>query len=121
ATASEDRLTFAALRVISRHRRAALIKYPKLPWARLFPFAALLVFAAVTFAWCGFFGLAYLACDLGTEWRTWKRPGTTTASELGADAKGKRESLICPPLRQGSGRVLTSLTGIAGRRAQVHQ
>ncbi len=27
---------------------------PTLPWARLFPFALLLVFAAVTFAWCGF-------------------------------------------------------------------
>jgi hypothetical protein len=31
---------------------------PTLPWARLFPFAVLLVFAAVTFAWCGF--LAWL-------------------------------------------------------------
>jgi hypothetical protein len=25
-----------------------------LPWARLFPFATLLAFAAVTFAWCEF-------------------------------------------------------------------
>jgi hypothetical protein len=31
---------------------------PTVPWARLFPFALLLVFAAVTFAWCGF--LAWL-------------------------------------------------------------
>jgi hypothetical protein len=31
---------------------------PTLPWARLFPFAVLLVVAAVTFAWCGF--LAWL-------------------------------------------------------------
>jgi hypothetical protein len=30
-----------------------LIKYPKLPWTRLFAFATLLVFAAVTFAWWG--------------------------------------------------------------------
>jgi hypothetical protein len=30
-----------------------LIKYPKLPWTRLFAFAALLVFAAVTLAWWG--------------------------------------------------------------------
>jgi hypothetical protein len=29
-----------------------------LPWARLFPFAVLLVLAVVTFAWCGF--LAWL-------------------------------------------------------------
>jgi hypothetical protein len=29
---------------------------PTLPWARLFPFAALLVFACVTFAWWGFLG-----------------------------------------------------------------
>jgi len=29
---------------------------PTLPWARLFPFAALLVFATVTFAWWGFLG-----------------------------------------------------------------
>jgi hypothetical protein len=29
-----------------------------LPWARIFPFAALLVFGAVTLAWCGF--LAWL-------------------------------------------------------------
>jgi hypothetical protein len=27
-----------------------------LAWARLFPFAALLVFGTVTFAWCGFLG-----------------------------------------------------------------
>ena len=31
---------------------------PALPWARLLPFAILLVLAAVTFAWCGF--LAWL-------------------------------------------------------------
>ena len=31
---------------------------PTLPWARLLPFAVLLVLAAVTFAWCGF--LAWL-------------------------------------------------------------
>jgi hypothetical protein len=30
---------------------------PTLPWARLFPFAALLVFAAVTLAWWGFLAL----------------------------------------------------------------
>jgi hypothetical protein len=35
---------------------------PTLPWARLFPFAALLVFAGVTFAWCGF--LAWLIWHL---------------------------------------------------------
>jgi len=29
---------------------------PTLPWPRLFPFAALLVFACVTFAWWGFLG-----------------------------------------------------------------
>ena len=29
---------------------------PTLPWARLFPFVALVVLAAVTFAWCGFLG-----------------------------------------------------------------
>jgi hypothetical protein len=34
------------------------IKYPKLPWTRLFAFAALLVFGAVTLAWWGF--LAWL-------------------------------------------------------------
>jgi hypothetical protein len=38
---------------------------PTLPWARLFPFAALLVFAGVTLAWWGVFGVANLACDLG--------------------------------------------------------
>ena len=27
---------------------------PTLPWARIFPFAVLLVFASVTLAWCGF-------------------------------------------------------------------
>ena len=26
---------------------------PTLPWARIFPFAALLVFTSVTLAWCG--------------------------------------------------------------------
>ena len=31
-----------------------LIKYPKLPWARVFAFAALLVFGAATLAWWGF-------------------------------------------------------------------
>jgi hypothetical protein len=31
---------------------------PTLPWARIFPFAVLLVFACVTLAWCGF--LAWL-------------------------------------------------------------
>ena len=36
-----------------------------LPWARLFAFAALLVFGAVTLAWWGFF-VADLACDLET-------------------------------------------------------
>jgi hypothetical protein len=35
---------------------------PTLPWARLFPFAALLVLAAVTFAWWGF--LAWLIWHL---------------------------------------------------------
>jgi len=35
---------------------------PTLPWARLFPFAALLVFAGLTFAWCGF--LAWLIWHL---------------------------------------------------------
>jgi hypothetical protein len=35
---------------------------PTLPWARLFPFAALLVVAAVTFAWWGF--LAWLIWHL---------------------------------------------------------
>jgi len=35
---------------------------PTLPWARLLPFAVLLVLAAVTFAWCGF--LAWLICHL---------------------------------------------------------
>jgi hypothetical protein len=40
--------------------------YPKLPWTRLFTFAALLVFAAVTLAWWGFLiGVVDLACDLG--------------------------------------------------------
>jgi hypothetical protein len=29
---------------------------PTLPWARLFPFVAIVVLAAVTFAWCGFLG-----------------------------------------------------------------
>jgi hypothetical protein len=38
---------------------------PSLPWARLFAFAALLVFGAVALAWWGFFGVANLACDLG--------------------------------------------------------
>jgi hypothetical protein len=35
---------------------------PTLPWARLLPFAVLLVLAAVTFAWCGF--LAWLTWHL---------------------------------------------------------
>jgi hypothetical protein len=35
---------------------------PTLPWARLLPFAVLLVLAAVTFAWCGF--LAWLIWHL---------------------------------------------------------
>jgi hypothetical protein len=61
ATAAEDRLTFAAHYARdnlppSQGRRE--IKYPKLPWTRLFAFAALLVFGAVTLAWWGF--LAWL-------------------------------------------------------------
>jgi hypothetical protein len=35
--------------------------------ARLFAFAALLIFGAVTLAWWGFFGVADLASDLGTQ------------------------------------------------------
>jgi hypothetical protein len=31
-----------------------VIKYPKLPWARIFHFAVFLVFATVTLAWWGF-------------------------------------------------------------------
>jgi hypothetical protein len=45
--------------MISRHRRGRLIKYLKLTLgSRLFAFAALLVFGAVTLAWWGF--LAWL-------------------------------------------------------------
>src|SRR5262245_29128472 len=58
--AAEDRLTFPARygRAKSRHPRGDLIKYPKLPWSRLFALAALLVFGAVTLALWGF--LAWL-------------------------------------------------------------
>jgi hypothetical protein len=35
---------------------ATWIKYPRLLWTRLFAFAALLVFGAVTLAWWGFLG-----------------------------------------------------------------
>jgi hypothetical protein len=50
ATAAEDRLTFAAHygRDNLPPSQGGLIKYPKLPWTRLFAFAALLVFGAVT-------------------------------------------------------------------------
>ena len=45
--------------IISRHRKGGpLIKYPKLPWTRLFTPAAFPVVAAVTLAWWGF--LAWL-------------------------------------------------------------
>src|SRR5262249_18103887 len=53
---------------------------PTLPWVRLFPFAALLVFAAVTLAWWGVL-VANLACNLGTVARvTMRRPWVAMAS-----------------------------------------
>jgi hypothetical protein len=55
-----------------------LIKYPKLHWARLFAFAALLVFGAVTLAWCWFLAWLIWHVILGTGARAQAR--TTSCS-----------------------------------------
>src|SRR5262249_13124002 len=69
ATAKEDRLTFAALRVISRHRRGGPYQISEATLGSLIPLRGPSSRRGRDFRVVRVFGLAYLACDLGTEWR----------------------------------------------------
>src|SRR5262249_11239207 len=96
-----DRLTFAALRVISRHRRGGPYQISEATLGSLIPLRGPSSLRGRDFRVVRVFGLAYLACDLGTEWRRWKMLDKTEQSDWAANPNEKPEVATARHCRKG--------------------